>query len=188
MVALFQAEIAENSRKVLLDSRKSCGVSQSDSSPLSVLDFLALDSPSPGPDCASPLTSPKYTVSDASPSPVLLQSPLLASQKLFARLSSTNFRTPGRGTSGSIPPKAAQRACAPSPQRQKGARARFKGRSFGRSSSLNENKVLLGPPKTLHFVRCSAKDIICMRSAIAGSSGNTASPHTKLGMSRPVSF
>ncbi|KAK9844695.1 hypothetical protein WJX74_005606 [Apatococcus lobatus] len=143
MVAVFQPEAARDSRVAVFPRRKSYSVSRSDSSPLSVLDFITVDSPLPVPGCTTPLTSPEAPVFDGSPSPNLPQSPLLASQKLFARLSSTNFRTPGRGTSSNIPPRAAQIARAPSPQRQKGARARFKGRKFGRSSSLNENKVLL---------------------------------------------
>lgn len=132
-------------RRAQLPSKQSCTVSRSESSPLSVLDFLVPESPVPTPGCSTPLTSPKAPVPDGSPSPNLPQSPLLASQRLFSRLSSTNFQTPGRGaSSSSIPPRASQKARAPSPHRLKGARARFSGRKFGRSSSLNENKVCQG--------------------------------------------
>ena len=124
----------QDDKRANMVQRKSGSVSRSDSSPLSVLDFLG------SPTCSTPSTSP-VPVPTGSSSPVLPQSPLLASQQLFARLSSRNFKTPGRDASSNIPPRAAQGVRPPSPLRQRGARARLKGRSFGRSSSLTENKV-----------------------------------------------
>ncbi len=125
----------QENKKVQPVQRKSGSVSRSDSSPLSVLDFLS------SPTCSTPSSSPVVRAPVGSLSPVVPQSPLHASQKLFARLSSKNFKTPGREASSHIPPRALQGARPPSPRRQQGARARFKRCSFGRSSSLNENKV-----------------------------------------------
>ena len=171
-------------RRAQLPSKKSCTVVRSESSPLSVLDFLVPESPVPTPGCSTPLTSPKAPVADGSPSPNLPQSPLLASQRLFARLSSTNFQTPGRGASSSIPPRASQNVRAPSPHRLKGTRARVRSRSFGRSSSLNENKVCQGTVILLFSAPSHQNVSDVLRWCRYFS--NTASSYSQLGMPRPL--
>ena len=129
------AVMNEDSKRAHISVQKNSSVSRSDSSPLSVLDFLN------SPASSTPAASPSTLTPSGSVSPVLPQSPLVASQRLFARLSSSNFKTPGRDAS-SNGPQTVLGVRPPSPRRQRGARARLKARSFGRSSSLTDNKVL----------------------------------------------